>query len=71
VAAYVRDGATAQAHGIMVLTVLAGLIGEITGFADPSLFPLFDLPLQADWLVKAQRRHLSPMTKTWPSGSGR
>jgi len=52
VAAYVRDGATARAYGIMVLTVRAGLIGEITGFADPSLFPLFDLPLQADWLVK-------------------
>jgi len=44
-----RDGATARAYGIMVLTVQAGLIGEITGFADPSLFPLFGLPQQADW----------------------
>src|SRR5262249_13469725 len=51
-AAHVRDGAPARAYGITVLTVPAGLIGEITGFADPSLFPLFDLPLQADWLVK-------------------
>jgi hypothetical protein len=25
----------------------AGLIGEITGFADPSLFPLFGLPAAA------------------------
>ena len=52
VAAYLRDGATARAYGIMVLTVRAGLIGEITGFADPSLFSLFGLPLQADWPVK-------------------
>jgi RNA polymerase sigma-70 factor (ECF subfamily) len=52
VAAYVRDGATARAYGIMVLTVRAGLIGEITGFADPSLFPLFGLPLQAGWPVE-------------------
>jgi hypothetical protein len=29
----------------MVITVRAGLIGEITGFADPSLFPLFGLPV--------------------------
>jgi len=49
VAAYMRDGAAARAYGIMVLTVRAGLIGEITGFADPSLFPLFGLPLQVDW----------------------
>jgi RNA polymerase sigma-70 factor (ECF subfamily) len=49
VAAYLRDGATGRAYGIMVLTVRAGLIGEITGFADPSLFPLFGLPRQADW----------------------
>jgi RNA polymerase sigma-70 factor (TIGR02960 family) len=52
VAAYVRDGAAARAYGIMVLTVHAGQISEITGFADPSLFPLFGLPLQADWPVK-------------------
>jgi RNA polymerase sigma-70 factor (ECF subfamily) len=49
VAAYLRDGAIARAYGIMVLTVHAGLIGEITGFADPELFPLFGLPTQADW----------------------
>jgi RNA polymerase sigma-70 factor (ECF subfamily) len=52
VAAYVRDGAIARAYGIMVLTVRGGLIGEITGFQDPSLFPLFGLPLQADWPVE-------------------
>jgi hypothetical protein len=33
----------------MVLTVLAGLIGEITGFADPELFGLFGLPKQTTW----------------------
>jgi RNA polymerase sigma-70 factor (ECF subfamily) len=49
VAAYLRDGAIARAYGIMVLTVHAGLIGEITGFANPELFPLFGLPTQADW----------------------
>jgi hypothetical protein len=49
VAAYLRDGAAARAYGIMVLTVHAGLVGEITGFADPSLFPLFGLPRQTDW----------------------
>jgi len=49
VAAYQRDGGTARAYGIMVLTVHEGLISEITGFADPSLFPLFGLPVEADW----------------------
>jgi len=49
VAAYLRDGAAARAYGIMVLTVHAGLIGEITGFADPSLFAPFGLPQQTDW----------------------
>jgi RNA polymerase sigma-70 factor, ECF subfamily len=49
VAAYLRDGATARAYGIMVLTVRDGMISEITGFADPSLFSLFGLPQQADW----------------------
>jgi RNA polymerase sigma-70 factor (TIGR02960 family) len=48
-AAYVRDGDTARAYGIMVLTVHEDMIGEITGFADPSLFPVFGLPLQAEW----------------------
>jgi len=64
VAAYLRDGATARAYGIMVLTVRAGLIGEITGFADPSLFPLFDLPLQADWPVKLTGSICGPVTQT-------
>jgi RNA polymerase sigma-70 factor, ECF subfamily len=49
VAAYVREGAVAQAYGIMVLTIRDDMIGEITGFADPSLFPLFGLPRQAPW----------------------
>jgi RNA polymerase sigma-70 factor, ECF subfamily len=49
VAAYLRDGAIARAYGIMVLTVHQGLIGEVTGFADPALFPLFGLPLQVRW----------------------
>jgi hypothetical protein len=49
VAAYLRDGASARAYGIMVLTVHGDVIGEITGFADPSLFLLFGLPLQAKW----------------------
>jgi RNA polymerase sigma-70 factor (ECF subfamily) len=46
VAAYVRDPGSRQAtaYGIMVLTINGGLIGEITGFADPALFPLFGLP---------------------------
>lgn len=45
-AAYVRDpsGTRATAYGIMVLTVDGGAIAEITGFTDPSLFPLFGLP---------------------------
>jgi RNA polymerase sigma-70 factor (TIGR02960 family) len=47
VAAYMRDGGTVQAYGIMVLTIHGDTIGEITGFADPSLFPLFGLPLNS------------------------
>jgi RNA polymerase sigma-70 factor (ECF subfamily) len=49
VAAYMRDGALARAYGIMVLTVHGATITEITGFADPSLFPLFGLPEQTTW----------------------
>jgi RNA polymerase sigma-70 factor (TIGR02960 family) len=49
VAAYTRAGNRAEAYGIMVLTVRQGQIGEITGFADPSLFRLFDLPLETAW----------------------
>jgi RNA polymerase sigma-70 factor (ECF subfamily) len=46
VAAYLPDESTqgCQGYGIMVLTVVGDQIGTITGFADPSLFPLFDLP---------------------------
>jgi RNA polymerase sigma-70 factor (TIGR02960 family) len=47
--AYMRDGSAARAYGIMVLTTHDGMIGEITGFADPSLFPLFGLPWQTAW----------------------
>jgi RNA polymerase sigma-70 factor (ECF subfamily) len=49
VAAYMRDGAVARAYGIMVLTVHGETITEVTGFADPSLFPLFGLPEQTTW----------------------
>ena len=49
VAAYMRDGATARAYGIMVLAIRDDMIGEITGFADPSLFPLFGLPRETAW----------------------
>jgi RNA polymerase sigma-70 factor, ECF subfamily len=46
VAAYIRDpgGRRANAYGIMVLTIDGTAIGEITGFADPALFPFFGLP---------------------------
>jgi len=46
VAAYARDpgGRWATAYGIMVLTIDGSVIGEITGFADPALFPFFGLP---------------------------
>lgn len=49
VAAYLREGATALGYGIMVLTIEQGRIGEITGFADPTLFPVFGLPSRIDW----------------------
>jgi len=46
VAAYLPDGSTGECrgYGIMVLTIDATAIGEITGFADPALFPFFGLP---------------------------
>jgi RNA polymerase sigma-70 factor (ECF subfamily) len=46
VAAYVRDphGSGSTAYGIMVLTAGGDRIIEITGFADPALFPAFGLP---------------------------
>ena len=49
VAAYLRDGATARAYGIMVLAIRNDAVGEITGFSDPSLFPLFGLPRETAW----------------------
>jgi RNA polymerase sigma-70 factor (TIGR02960 family) len=56
VAAYVRAGDRADAYGIMVLTVRQDQIGEITGFADPSLFPLFGLPQQTAWHPASPRQ---------------
>ena len=46
VAAYGRDadGIPSSAYGIMVLTIDGENITEITGFADPALFPAFGLP---------------------------
>lgn len=49
VAAYLREGATALGYGIMVLTIEQDKIGEITGFADPTLFPVFDLATRTNW----------------------
>lgn len=50
VAAYVRDdhGTGSSAYGIMVLTVDGDQIIEITGFADPALFPDFGLPARLE-----------------------
>ena len=70
VAAYMRDGDTAQAYGIMVLTAHAGLIGEITGFADPGLFPLFGLRKQAAWPLAGPGR-AGPPTAWGGSGPAR
>ncbi len=44
VAAYVRGPGGSSAYGIMVLTADGDRISEITGFADPALFPAFGLP---------------------------
>jgi RNA polymerase sigma-70 factor (ECF subfamily) len=45
VAAYLLDpdSQTHRAYGLMVLTIDADEIAEITGFADPTLFPVFGL----------------------------
>jgi RNA polymerase sigma-70 factor (ECF subfamily) len=45
-AAYLPDGTTqdCRGYGIMVLTVAGDQVASITGFPDPDLFPLFDLP---------------------------
>jgi RNA polymerase sigma-70 factor (ECF subfamily) len=46
VAAYLRGpgGRRATAYGIMVLAIDGSIIGEITRFTDPALFPFFGLP---------------------------
>jgi len=46
VAAYLfdPDSQTHRPYGLMVLTVDADEIAEITGFVDSTLFPLFGLP---------------------------
>jgi RNA polymerase sigma-70 factor (ECF subfamily) len=44
-AAYRRDPAGSyQAYGIVLLTTTRTGIARITGFADPTLFPTFNLP---------------------------
>jgi RNA polymerase sigma-70 factor (ECF subfamily) len=57
VAAYMPGEATGspQAYGIMVLTVKAGAIEAITGFADPDLFRLFVLPTHLEARSKPAR----------------
>ncbi len=46
VAAYLPDGSTGdcRGYGIMVLSIDGDQIAGITGFPDPDLFPIFDLP---------------------------
>jgi RNA polymerase sigma-70 factor, ECF subfamily len=46
VAAYLPDSATGdcRGYGIMVLTVVGDQVDTITGFPDPDLFGVFDLP---------------------------
>ena len=50
VAAYVRDddGRGSSAYGIMVLTVDGDHVIEITGFADPAIFPDFGFPARLE-----------------------
>jgi RNA polymerase sigma-70 factor (ECF subfamily) len=45
-AAYLPDDRTGECHGygIMVLTLDGDQVATITGFPDPALFSLFDLP---------------------------
>jgi RNA polymerase sigma-70 factor (TIGR02960 family) len=43
-----RDAGVYHAYGLMVLTLDGDAIAEITGFSDPSLFPLFGLPLELE-----------------------
>jgi len=42
------DGNGSTAYGIMVLTADGDHITEITGFADPALFPAFGLPARME-----------------------
>ena len=46
VAAYMGEGdaGPAAAYGVMVLTIAQGRVAAITGFAEPDLFRLFELP---------------------------
>jgi RNA polymerase sigma-70 factor (ECF subfamily) len=46
VAAYLPDNTSGdcRGYGIMVLTVIGDQVASITGFPDPYLFPIFDLP---------------------------
>jgi RNA polymerase sigma-70 factor (ECF subfamily) len=48
VAAYMLDRETGayRPYGLMVLSLDGEAIAEITGFADPALFPLFGLPAE-------------------------
>jgi RNA polymerase sigma-70 factor (ECF subfamily) len=50
VAAYVFDpeGRAHRAYGVMVLTLDGDAIATITGFSDPSVFPVFGLPLELE-----------------------
>ena len=43
-----REAGLYRAYGLMVLTLDGDAIAEITGFNDPSLFPLFGLPLELE-----------------------
>jgi RNA polymerase sigma-70 factor (ECF subfamily) len=46
-AAYLPDDSTSdcRGYGVMVMTIAGDQIATITGFPDPGLFPIFDLPL--------------------------
>jgi len=50
VAAYLldREARIHRGYGLMVLALDGNAIAEITGFADPTLFPLFGLPAELD-----------------------
>jgi RNA polymerase sigma-70 factor (ECF subfamily) len=45
-AAYLPDehSGDCRGYGIMVLTIIDDQVATITGFPDPDLFPIFDLP---------------------------